>query len=640
MNGQYVPDAPAGAPQGVSAFPGGLSAGAPQGAPQYVSDASAGLRHGAPVAPGVAQPTGYPAAQGAAPATPGKGQGEVGTVLLQTGPEQVVWRRVHGVTPLVRSWQTLVALVVVTGALLLEFLGESERRSVLNEIARATEDYAWIPLLAVAALLSITALSFYLQWRAIRYAVSSDAVHLHTGVLMKKERALRLTRIQSVDITTPLLGRLFGLGELTVEAAGGGDSNVKIGFLSERELAELRAEILARAAGVKVAAASAAQAAYQPAAPAPAAHGSQATSAPIPAGFEGGQRVEMNVEPTRAPMAPERVIFVVPPGRLIGALLRSMGIWVSVAVLLAVVIIAIVLSWLGMWEVLLAGPVYVLPAALGIAGYFWQRFAGEYNFRAALSPDGIRLQRGLTQTVSLTIPPGRIQAVELSQPFLWRGKDWWRVTAQVAGRDAMANQKNAQQSPSVVLLPVGTREEALYALWLAVPELGLFPGEDPREVIEAGMTGQDEGYGYVPCPRSVRWFNPIQQRRLGVRLAERATLYRSRRLTRSLKVVPHVRLQAVNLYTGPLKRMAGVVSLMLAVANSPAVTVQHVTPQYGAFLQENLVRLSREHRHREAPEQWMARVGVAPQHTVPQHFASAQPVAPHGAAPAQNGPAQ
>ncbi|WP_371151509.1 PH domain-containing protein [Buchananella felis] len=611
----------------------------------------------------------------------GEVKGEVGTVMLERGPEQVIWRRVHGVTPIVRSWQAVVALAAVLFAVFVELMSDFRSTGFFGTLAGVVEDYTLHALGGAGLLLGLVALGFFLQWRAIRYTVSSDGVHLNTGVLMKQQRVLRLTRIQTVDITRPLLGRILGLGELTVEAAGGADSSVKIGFLPERELNELRAEVLARAAGVKVgqgvglaqpvapgaptqfvpaaqpgqvgAAGTAASAMAMPAAGpaiavappaaqtgahpvAPAPHGQQTAPAAL-SGFQGGQRVDMSMEARRSPVAPERLIYRVPPSNLIGALMRNLAVWVAALALLGVVTATLVLTALGHIEVLLAGPAYLLPMVIAFAGFLWQRFAGEYNFRAALSADGVRIHRGLTQTVAQTIPPGRIQAVTLTQPLLWRGKDWWRVTVQVAGQSRQDG-NNQKLENDITLLPVGSREEALYALWLAVPELGLLPGESPAEVLAAGLTGQGEAAGFVVSPRGARWFNPIEFRRLGVRLAERTTLYRSGRIRRSLQVVPHVRLQGVTAKAGPLDRAAGVACLTLAVANTAPVRVQHVEAGYAAYLQENLVRLSREDRHREAPEQWMTRVGVeVPAAPAPGGVPAPVPVGGGGAASASVG---
>ena len=77
----------------------------------------------------------------------------------------------------------------------------------------------------------------------------------------------------------------------------------------------------------------------------------------------------------------------------------------------------------------------------------------------------MRLAHGLMETRRQTIPPGRVQAVQFKQSLLWRGRDWWEIVANVAGY------QDDQQAVST-LMPVGTRGEALTALWSVLPNLG------------------------------------------------------------------------------------------------------------------------------------------------------------------------
>src|SRR5690606_33478435 len=112
-------------------------------------------------------------------------------------------------------------------------------------------------------------------------------------------------------------------------------------------------------------------------------------------------------------------------------------------------------------ELTWSNAVVLLPAVFGLASFVWSRFSSGYGFRAAISPDGIRLTRGLLETRAQTIAPGRIQAIELVQPLLWRKAGWWRVRMNVAGYGM-----GAEQEVQTTLLPVGDKEQALLASWL------------------------------------------------------------------------------------------------------------------------------------------------------------------------------
>ena len=129
-----------------------------------------------------------------------------------------------------------------------------------------------------------------------------------------------------------------------------------------------------------------------------------------------------------------------------------------------------------------AAPAFsVFPILLASGSYLWTRFAGEFGFRLAQSPDGIRLRHGLLEARAQTVPPGRIQAVRLRQPLLWRSRDWWRVEVNIAG---YVGQQDSNRE--TVLLPVGDRSQALLALWLVLPDLGV---ADARSVLDTAMSG-------------------------------------------------------------------------------------------------------------------------------------------------------
>ena len=105
--------------------------------------------------------------------------------------------------------------------------------------------------LAVIAvvILAVSGLYSYLAWRMARYAVTSTAVWYRAGILMRTQRHARVSRIQTVNVSYSLLGRIVGLGYLDIEVAGGQDSSIKLGLLTSRRLEELRALLLALASG-------------------------------------------------------------------------------------------------------------------------------------------------------------------------------------------------------------------------------------------------------------------------------------------------------------------------------------------------------------------------------------------------------
>jgi putative membrane protein len=438
------------------------------------------------------------------------------------------WQRLHPLTPLVRGWKAVAALLVVVG---------QQRGDDLFRAGVPSRQEALITLGVLVGVAVIAVAYALLAWRRARYRVVGESLELQTGVLFRQERQARLDRLQAVDVVRPLLGRFLGLAELNLEVAGGRGSGVRLSLLREPEAQALRNTLLARAAGVA---------------------------------YEGEQ----------APQAPEQEVLSVPVGRSVEALLRSVLTLVLLLGLVAVVVVVVVTRE----AAILTG---VVPILLGLVTTTWQRFTTTFGFRVATSPDGIRLHHGLLTTRSQTVPPGRVQAVRVRQPLLWRGRDWWQVEVNVAGYDGQGAGEQGQADENV-LLTVGSRAEALLLLRLAVPALG---PEDAGPVA-AGLTGTGAEGGFVPAPRSSRWVDPVGWRRHGVQVLERALLLRRGVLARELDVVPHARTQSLALVQGPLQRRLGLVTFVVHSTRGPVTpTVEHLAADVaGRLLAEQAER--------------------------------------------------
>ena len=114
----------------------------------------------------------------------------------------------------------------------------------------------------------------------------------------------------------------------------------------------------------------------------------------------------------------------------------------------------------------------------------------------------------------MTIPPGRIHAIEVTQPLIWRIFDWYRVEITQAGNAAHTkDEKNKGMQVDVasdVLLPVGSRTEVLQAIAIAIPDLGV---DDATGFIESLRAGMREDRWMTPIPRSARILDPLEYNR-------------------------------------------------------------------------------------------------------------------------------
>lgn len=568
------------------------------------------------------------------------------------------WRRVHPVTPVLLVWQVLVAIfAVLIFQVGQELLGTEGWNYVLDHLGSVL---LWVGG-GLLLIIAVTGIYSALAWRRMRYRVDADAVELNQGILFRQERRASLARVQAVDVQQPLLGRIFGLARVRVETAGGGDSKVDISFLRLADAEALRAEILARAAGVDldevriVAEAAAAGADVSPEdLRRIAEHGVPSGAAPFdgtgPAGRTGpgggtgpasgtgpgdGSGPAGGTGPGGGPLdgsgpagatgpggasgrlsrfipgrsddpllaartgyreAPERVVYEIDNRRLVAATVLSSGF---IVVALMIVGAAIVLASRAPFGALAA----FLPGAISAGGYVWSRFSGSFSFTSATSPDGIRIRRGLLETTSQTVPPRRVQAVRLSQPLLWRWRGWWRVEAYIAGYgSADGNMFNA----SGTLMPVGTRAEALTAMWLVVPDLGV---DDLPTTLDAALDGDGDAAGFITSPRRARWLDPFAWRRQAALVTREAILLRSGWLKHTLEVVPHGRTQSVGLSQGPIERRLQIANLHMHSVPGPGMPLaQHLDEMVALELLRHQAERARDARHREGPEEWARRV--------------------------------
>lgn len=510
------------------------------------------------------------------------------------------WRRLHPVSPMLNAWKAFAALV-----LFIVYQNSQVIGGILSSGITESVGFATIILVVGGSFLLIIigiALFSWLSWRNTTYALTSDALWFRTGIIFRSQRHARLDRIQSVDVIHPVLGRIFGLGQLHVEVAGGANSNFTFGYLRSEDLTNLRAEILALAAGLRAAPSTSptltpisgqpntGNNAGAPAAQALDAHASMTTTQP-PAFAE----------------APERELYRISAEMLIESLLRSMG--VLVAGLLTLVTVGIMVG-LFLWEPTAAFAALpgLLPLVLGVGSYLLNRFVGEFNFTAAVSPDGIRIRRGLLETRSQTIPPRRVHAVYVVQPLLWRSRDWYRVRILQAGYATGSDSQGSTTQASDVLLPVGTRQQAELALWLVVRDLGV---DDPLAFIEEALHGINANTNryFHPNRRDTRWLDWVAWKRRAVALTQTVFAFRDGWFNRRVTIAPVERLQSMSIHEGPLERRYNLCSLhMEIVPGAINAHAEHVDAVLAGELMSELLTLSSQRRACEPPEKWMQRV--------------------------------
>ncbi|MER7797333.1 PH domain-containing protein [Microbacterium sp. NPDC096154] len=403
-------------------------------------------------------------------------------------------------------------------------------------------------LLAVLLLVVVLAAVFWVLWRFHQFRITGDDVEVRKGLVFRTHRRAPLDRVQGVNLTRPFPARLIGMAKLEVVGAGT-DANVSLEYLATRRAEEVRADILRLASGAR----AVRQAARDGVAIAPG-------RGLVGALNEGVAGIIDGVD--HADLVPESVVKI-PTGRLIGSQAISGLIWLGFFLLIFAVTMAFMLPVAlsnedgdGLLVLLGAGLGTGIPLVLAAFAITWTQITRSLRYAIAPTPDGVRVTFGLFTTVTETLPPGRIFAVEVTQSLLWRPFGWWTIKINRMSGQSAAQQASGQGQQFNTVLPVGTRADVERVLALILPDV---PAQDLPLIWDHGMLGPVAESGvvdpYTTMPRRAWWRRPVSWRRHGYALTGYALLLRRGRVWRKLAVFPLARLQGVSIAQGPIDRL-------------------------------------------------------------------------------------
>ena len=531
-------------------------------------------------------------------------------------------QRLHWLTPILKTWQLVLALFA--------FLAYQNLQEI-RELSKQAENYhllddvglvVLVVLVGVVAFLAIMGLYAYVSWRCMSYTLDAKSITLHQGIIFKNKRSVYLERIQSVDINRTLVARLLGLGTVRIESAGGSGSNLDLSYLKNSELAGIRAQLLEAAFAAK-APHEGAQVSGQmaPGAPVPGVQPAPQSGAQMPGQYVQGDHYTQAGQYGAGQYAAgaqlqEQTLYSVSPTRLIGSYLLTPALVVSAVAVIAIIITGVLaLSGVSDAGAIMGAGFGVFAAASAMASSLWGRFNHDFNFSLAVSRVGLRLHGGLTQTYSRTLPPNRIHAVELTQPFMWRLKGWWRVevlTAGVSGASEGTDStgENKANFTADSLLPVGDWGQALYALWLVIPELASANPQALLSNMAYGVGTANPSGDHLWCaPGRTRWLDPLLYKRNAVAVTDTAVLIRAGRFKRRLIVLTHERSQSLALSQGPFERLVDVANIKFDMVPGPIKPViRHLDTGQARQLWAHQAHRAR--MRRAAEENWLGRVST------------------------------
>ncbi|WP_292696137.1 MULTISPECIES: PH domain-containing protein [unclassified Microbacterium] len=444
------------------------------------------------------------------------------------------WQRLHPLTPLLRGGLFLLVIIGIIVANLRERLIELFLPAVTDlppgVIPPDPVDFILANnLILIAAggalaVLIVLLVIFRLSWRFHTFRISDDDVEVRSGVLFRTHRRAPLDRVQGVNLTRPMVARLLGLAKLEVVGAGL-DSNVKLEYLSAKAAETVRGDILRLASGRRLA---------ERGVSSPAGSAVQQAADAVAAGIQGIVDGE-----DFSDAEPESIVRI-PFGRLVASRLLSGSTLMLVALIIAIIVGA---SLSTLWFLFT-----IVPAFLAFGAYYVRSIARGLRYSIAPSPDGVRLTFGLFTTISEVVPPGRVHAIEVHQPLLWRPFGWWSISVnRLTGRGST----DSTTDPFAAVLPIGTRDDVERVLRILAPAL---PSEEWSLVFRDGILGPIDDDPYVVTPRRVRLLRPLSWRRNGAVVTPDALFLRRGWVRRTLVIVPLARLQSVGLRQGPLGR--------------------------------------------------------------------------------------
>jgi putative membrane protein len=333
------------------------------------------------------------------------------------------------------------------------------------------------------------------SWFVTTWFVDGDAIQVDTGLIRRRTVRAPLARVQAVDVIEPWLARILGVAEVRVRTGGGTGADARLAYVPSPNAYQLRAGLLALAHGL----------------------------------------------PVHTPAPDERILFSVSNSRLIvsavfaGASVGGIGIVIAIVAASLNGTVSVALGLTG------AGVLVYIYALLRVTVI---RIANEWGFRVSEAGDGLRITSGIGSRVVETVPYGRVQAVRLTEPLLWRPFGWCRLELHLAG-SAMRRGDEPRGGVRKALLPVGLRPDADALL------SRVLPGHD---------------VAFDRAPRRARWKAPLSFHWLA---AGRNRLYAGSvtgRVRRETEWVPLAKVQSIRFSQGPLDRILGLSSVHLDIA--------------------------------------------------------------------------
>ena len=398
------------------------------------------------------------------------------------------WIRLHPLSPVLSAGRLVLGALLVTV------------QAWADEVFVSAGGSEWIlrigGLLLLGGLVALTYAA--VAWRFYLYRLTPDRIELKTGILFRSSRSLPYERIESVDTAQPFIPRVFGLAEVRVEAISKQGSELRLRYLTLADADRLRLELIGRRRS--------------------------GTS----------QQPALDTETTP--------IVRVPANELVKGYLTIPALAAAAVSIPVLVVVGIVGGAAQAGVVVLVG----LLSALGFVIPALLRVEHLWDFRIDDAGDALVIHRGLLNLNTQRIVTGRVQALRIDQPLLWRPYKRFRVVVDVAG---YRGAKNDAAALSANVLPIAPYEAVRYLLYRLEARVDL------------------SALPFEPVPHRARW-RSLRSRSFRAVWTDTHAVVQSGVLWRRTSVVPHGRLQSARVTQGPWQRRLRLATVRLDTAGS------------------------------------------------------------------------
>ena len=414
-------------------------------------------------------------------------------------------------------------------------------------------------LVGIVAFASLFVGYFFAYYRRYEYELTADTFDIRSGVLSRREREIPLRRIQNVDISQSVTQRILGIASVSLETAGGGETEAQLQYVGEDEAERLQSEVSRLRQATEAS---------------PGDADAEAVEAPAETVFAISERELGVLALVSTDFRVVSLIFFA--GSIFGpsAFDRFQPVFFGPENVLGV----------------LFGPIAAI-ASIVVLGVFAGAVSAAryYGFTLTRGEEELRYERGLLQKYSGTIPLSKVQTISVHENVLARRLGYAALHIETAGAVASGGGGGGSQSA----VPLAERDR-VRKLARSIEDAPLDEFERPpkraREryavryslvvffvtgLLYLGSTATDLlGYWYlplaglvlVPVAAHLKW------KHRGYDLAENHVVTRNGFWSRTTKVVPYHRVQTTVSTETVFQRRRDLGTVIVDTAGSRSIT--------------------------------------------------------------------